>query len=401
ASGGIAPAILPRMVALRVLARARAPMSALAVAALAAACAAIPPGTPAPAWTPARTPAGTPAATPTTFVEPTPTASPLPADPLAVVAALVGDDTAAVLFSDWSRIRGGAGPAATDPAERLALMQSLEPRAPAAGYAVARFRGHRAAWGWDTLDLAWEARLAGADAPVFALGLAPGLDLSPVLAHFRDRGFTETRRGSALVLAHSLDLAVDWLNTTELAIRTTAIFEAEGLMVLSSSPEELDGALDRLAAGGTPAGSRGAAFAAAVGGLGLVDSAVVELRGDLCAAFVPRDDPALAAVATTLHPWTALAAGWRTDDAGATARFAIAYDDPATASADLAGRARLAREGSTGDGRPLVEVAFRLVDARVDGGLILLDVEPAGGLPAPILHAVLGRDLVFAACGST
>ncbi|MFH1475356.1 MAG: hypothetical protein ABIG85_05795 [Chloroflexota bacterium] len=334
---------------------------------------------------------------------PTPTApTPISADSLAVVAALIGDDTSTGLFSDWSRIRGGApAPDATDPVARVTLLQSLDPRALAAGYAVARFRGHRVAWGWDALDLVWEARLTGADAPVFALGLAPGSDLAPVLAPFRDRGFTEARRGSVLVFAHPLDLAVDWLNTTELAIRTTAIFEAAGLMVPSSSPEELDGALDRFAAGGTSAGSRGAALAAAVAGLGAVDAAVVGLRGDLCATLVPGNDPTLAAVAATLRPWTALAAGWRTDAAGVAARFAIAYDDPATAAGDVGGRARLAREGSTVDGHPLVEVAFRLVDARADAAVLLLDVEPAGGLPKRILQAFIRGDLPFAACGST
>jgi hypothetical protein len=264
---------------------------------------------------------------------------------------------------------------------------------------MARFRGHRAAWGWDTLDLAWEANLGGGGAPVFVLGFAPGFDLAPVLAHFRDRGFTGEQGGPALVFSRPFDVGAPWINTTELAIHNTAILGDAGLMVLSSSPEELGRALGRLAGTGGQTGARAAAFAAAVAALGPVDAAAVELGGDVCAMLAPRDDPALAAVAATLHRWTALAVGWRTDDSGAAARFAIAYDDPATATADLAGRARLAREGSTIEGLPLVDAVFRLLDARVDGGLILLDVEPAGGLPARILQAVLRRDLPFAACG--
>jgi hypothetical protein len=383
-------------------ARLRRVALALVVSVVTGACSGTPSATLAPPMSPAPTPIVE--RTPTPTMEPTPAPTPLSAEPLAIVAALVGDDTATVFVSDWDRIRGGApAPAATDPAERLRLMRSIEPRAPAAGFAMSRFRGHREAWGWDTFDLAWEATLVGRGAPVFVLGTSPGFDLTPVLAHFRDRNFTEERRGSALVLSRPLDLAEPWLNTTELAIHTTAIFEDAGLMVLSSSAEELtralDRVLDRLAGSEVPAGSRAAAFAAAVAGLGEVDAAAVELRSDLCAALAPRGDPALAAIAATLHPWTALAAGWRTDAAGAAARFAIAYDDPALASADLAGRARLAREGTTGDGRPLIDVTFRLLDARVDGDLVLLDVQPAGGLPVRIQQAFLRRDLPFAACG--
>lgn len=377
----------------------------IAVSLTTAACSATPAANPVASVTPApsvaaSTPAGgTPAPTPTAAAS-TSAPTPIPTEPLAVVAALVGDDTATVSFSDWNRLRGGAPvPAATDPADRLALILSLQGRAPASGFAMAQFRGHRAAWGWDTLDLAWEATLQADGPPVFVLGLVPGFDLAPLIAHFRDRVFSEVRRGPARVFSRPLDVAAPWVKTTELAIHNTAIFGDARLMVLSSSPEELDRALARLTGAMTPAAPRATAFAAAVAGLGDVDAAIVLLRGEMCASFAPAADPALAAVAATLHPWAALAAGWRTGDAAAVGRFAFVYDDPATASADLAGRARLAREGSTGDGRPLADLVFRLVDARADGALILLDVEPAGGQPVRIVQAYRGSELPFAACG--
>jgi len=379
---------------------------ALVVGVVIAACSSTPSASPAAPATPAvsgaaSTPAGA-TSTPASTAEPTPAATPLAAAPLAVVDALVGDETATVFYTDWSRIRGGAPAAApTDPADRLALILSLQGRAPASGFAMAQFRGHRAAWGWDTLDLAWEATLQADGPPVFVLGLAPGFDPAPVIAHFRERAFSEARRGPALVFSRALDPADDWVRTTELAVHTTAILEEKRLMVLSSSPEELDRALARLADTSTLPGPHAAAFAGVVAGLGPVDAAIVLLRGGMCASFAPAADRALAAVAATLHPWAAVAAGWTTGDPAAVGRFAFVYDDPATASADLAGRARLAREGSTGDGRPLADLVFRVVDARTDGALILLDVEPAGGLAVRILQAYRRSELPFAACGST
>jgi hypothetical protein len=174
-------------------------------------------------------------------------------------------------------------------------------------------------------------------------------------------------------------------------------------MVLSSSGEAVERALDALAgtapAGGSPAaGTRASAFVAAVGALGPVDAAIVELRPDLCSTFAPRGDPDLGPVAARLHAWTALAAGWQGGSSGATARLVFAYAEPGLAAADLAGRARLASEGAA-EGGPLSETVFRLEDARTEGSLAMLDVAPVGGRPLRILSAFVQRDLVFAACG--
>lgn len=82
------------------------------VSLLAAACSGTPSASPATPATPtptaaASTPAGETSA-PTQSAEPTPAPTPILAGPLAVVAALVGDDTATVSFSDWDRMRGDA-----------------------------------------------------------------------------------------------------------------------------------------------------------------------------------------------------------------------------------------------------------------------------------------------------
>ena len=375
--------------------------AAVLVAVLAWGCGSQPP-TPTPSAAPTQTaaPTATPAPTPTPT--PTPAATGAPSDSAATVATLVGEDAATVYLTDWNRIRGDR-PVPADPAARFDLVAELADHAPASAFALPHFLGHREAWGWDSLDLAWEATVQGDGPPVFILALRPDADLDGILAHFKAREFAVDERLGAVLFSRPLSLADDWVTTTELAIHNTAILVEARLMVLSSSREAVDRALDALAgtppAGGSPAaGTRASAFVAAVGALGAGDAAVVELRPDMCPTFAPRGDPDLGPVAARLHAWTALASGWRGGSSGATARLVFAYAEPGLATADLADRARLAREGSVG-GRLLSETVFRLDDARAEGSLVVLDVSPAGGRPQGILSAFLRRDLVFAACG--
>ena len=79
----------------------------------------------------------------------------------------------------------------------------------------------------------------------------------------------------------------------------------------------------------------------------------------MCTTIARPDDPTLGSVAAKLHPWTALAAGWPGSPSDGTARLIFVYPEPGLAAADLAGRARLAREGSVFR-QPISERLFRL-----------------------------------------
>jgi hypothetical protein len=343
-----------------------------------------------------------PAPIPTPAPTPTPAATVAPSGPAASISRLVGEDTATVYLTDWARIRGDR-PVPADTAARFPLVRDLADRA-ASAYAVSHFRGHREAWGWDTLDLDWEATVQGDGPPLYILALGPDADLDAIMGAFRDRDFAADERPGAVVFSRTLDVSEGWIRTTELGIHNTAILAGPRLMILSSSGDDVNRAVDALAGGQPPAssspaaGTRTSAFATAVGALGAVDAAIVELRPDMCSTIARPDDPDLGPVAARLHPWSALAAGWPGSSSSGTARLVFAYSEPGLAEADLDGRARLARDGSV-NRQPIAERLFRLDDARTEGSLIVLDVSLLDGRPLGILSAFMQRDLVFAACG--
>ena len=103
---------------------------------------------------------------------------------------------------------------------------------------MSRALGHGAAWGWDSLDLDWEATITTGGPAVHVLRFRDDFDLGPVTARFDERGFSrEVIEGRAILRSHELDPSAGWLGTTELAILHTAFLRDGRTLVLSSDDD--------------------------------------------------------------------------------------------------------------------------------------------------------------------
>jgi hypothetical protein len=237
-----------------------------------------------------------------------------------------------------------------------------------------------------------------------------------VSTQFIKRGFTQTASYGALVYAHGFDASADWIRTTELSILTTAIFEQEALMILSSSPAAVELCLATRA--GEAAALDEESFAVgAVGHLGAPAAAVI-LRGlGECVRFSPN--PILDLLGTIpnsekitqlrakmqerrlLVPYRALAVGYRVIEADPVGTIVFEYDAPELADADLPARLLLAEEGvSTYYGAPIRESYFTVFACEPQDNAIVMTVAPVNGQPSRLFRMIFTLDAAFAGCSS-
>ncbi len=308
-------------------------------------------------------------------------------------------------FTDWARIRASLGAqdvTGVSPIEdKLAVvMATADGEAAASGFGMAHLRGHRDAWGWDTLDLDWEAIYSTGGPPVAIVRLRDGVDTAAIAGRYDAYGFTTERVGDATLRTHKLDPTADWVRTTDLGVTNTAFLDDGRTLLFSSSRDALEGAL------------RDGASALVPGATGVVEalgepSAAWLVLGPGCPAFTPLPfdpfDPEASirplATGEALHPWTALGIGYERPDWPSMGRVAMGFLQAAHAQADLAPRAGRARDGTSQfDGRPYSETLFTLDDSHVDGTTIVLDLSPLGDKPQRLFRMVQTRDMTFAGC---
>jgi hypothetical protein len=153
-----------------------------------------------------------------------------------------------------------------------------------------------------------------------------------------ERDFDEQIRGDVTIRTHAMDLE-DWLPTTNFGILNTAFLPDGHALVMASSPERLEAALD--ADGEERSQSSAAAIAAADI---TVHSALIEFGPDACLDYDPRTDegshPGNAALLENVLPlraWEMLAVVTGRDGADAPAGqlfFSFADADAAAGVAD-------------------------------------------------------------------
>ena len=253
---------------------------------------------------------------------PSPAASPVPpASGLEMAVPFAALGTTSILYTDWAAMKATHGAAditsATPIEERTAAMQQLtRSEAPFAAFALAHFRGHADAWGWDTSDLEWEASVQGDGPPVAILRFRDGFDLDGVAAHLDARGFSTTDYGDAVIRSHDLATAGSWVGTTNFGILNTAFLDDGRTLVLSASVEALKAALDAR----NVMTYRAEPAVVVAGALGDPLSAGIEIGPDACHAFDPRGLPgddgkndALIAAVGPLRAWQAMGIGDRSE----------------------------------------------------------------------------------------
>ena len=387
----------------------------LALAALTGACAPAP--LPSPAPTTASSPASArPEATqaPASAAAPAASASPTePADtPLPATAALLealtllepANDT--IMFTDWAELKRATGSeGVTGTAAGQAKVNALGTEHPLSDAWLSSSGAHRADWGFDAFDLAWEASGASIDGILHVLRCSdPAVPLN-LLSRLDALGYAGEQQPRGVLRTGSLaDIA--GRATPSLALTSAAVLD-DGLTVVASSNPDLVRAV--LASGPVTPESDAAVAAAAL----IIDpTSAILLSDDPCTAITEallssrqeRDGPSfaeqLANVGTLGHP-EVVAVSYGTG-ASVTGRVVLTYPDAAAAMADLEPRGILARAGS-GIARPLADVQT-VVDARLEGASIVIDLEPPAGEQATrgfarrLMTAVMVRDMVYAAC---
>jgi hypothetical protein len=314
-------------------------------------------------------------------------------------------------FTDWAAIRQGlgaddiTGDSPIDDKLRV-LYEVGRTQGAGAGFAISRYRDHRDSWGWDSLDLDWEAEIGSfGNPPVFVLRFRDGFDLAGVESRFLERGFSSEEIEGATLYSHEIELSQDWFLTTELAIANTAFLADGRTLVLSPRPGAVREVLVQL---GNPA-ARPASDLAVAGALSGASGAYLLMGPDVCTRFNPERQRGATQEqierliqeiegAGPLHTYASLGVGTG-EQWPSTGRIAFGYLDPATAEQDLAPRRTVAETAmSLQEREPYSEAVFTVADATADEGMLLLAVDPVDDLAQRLIRMIQNRDMLFAGC---
>lgn len=323
------------------------------------------------------------------------------------LVTFIPPSAATVGFTDWGRIRdsqGASGVTGDSPmADKLRVaMSTSRDEAIGSGFGLAHLQTLHDLWGFDSMDLDWEATIQGTgSAPVFLLRFRDGFDLGTVSTRFDARSFTTEPVAGGTIRTHAMELA-DWLTGAEFAVLNTGFLDDGRTLVLSRDEAQV---LDILANHGSyPDSPPTDATAATLDGA----SAVVLLQGlGTCVAFTPLPIEPGAPLPSTLptsvpaglHPYAVLGIGYDRRDWHPEGRLSFGYLDAATAVADQEPRTAAARDGLSIRVRaPYADSVFQVQDSRVDGASLVLDAMPDHGLPARLFQMVWARDMTFAGC---
>jgi len=325
-----------------------------------------------------------------------------------------------VAWTDWAALKDAVGvPWLTGRASLDVKMTFLrridEDHAAASAYALFHVAAHAETWGFDTLDLEWEAQITAAGIPpMYLLKLSESADFDGFLARLDERGFVQTASGVGSIFSRSIDPKLDWVRTTELAIHNTGVIEHERLLILCSSYPAVELVLARHSSA-IPALSEADAVLSALGPLGEPLSAILMIGGSTCLHFSPNplldrigapeeDSPVDALRAwfesgEPLHGYAVLGVGYRHVDDRPMGTIVFAYPSAEDAAHDLEPRRLLAEHAASAQAEaPISEVLFTLEQAAVDGPLLRFEVRPVRDQPRRLFRMVWTADAPFAAC---
>ncbi len=314
---------------------------------------------------------------------------------MAEALRFIDEDLAQLSYTSWTGMLAGAGTVPDDADGRAALLRSLLDGHVAPAVFSLADRKVRATWGFDALDLAWEATLVGSSGRVRILKFPDGFDLAPVEAHFVERAFRKATVGDAVVYTHDLDPSLPWLDTANLEMLNAAVLAADHELVLANRPATLDAALAARAAatGEPPAGSARARGVSVAQAMGSPPAAVIDVTAGLCQALA-LDRSKVAGRAA----WTAIGISFGEGASGAAVTFALLFADPSVAALEADPRRRLLDEQSPITGAPYRDSVVEITDATVPGRVLLLQGTPHDGRASVVFQAWLRRDMLFAAC---
>jgi hypothetical protein len=342
------------------------------------------------------------------------------ASPLDEVLGLVPHEITEpmILFTNWSHIKEQLGLGfltSESPLNfRIELVTRIsQDQAAASAYGLSHMRTHAEDWGWDTADLDWEANISSQNLPpTYILKFRDGFDFTPLVEHFRERGFIQTQSCGATVFSHKLDVRADWARTTELSIHETALLAEGNMLILSSFGVE---AFLTVATGELESLTEDPFARAAVAHLGDPYAAILLLGTGECLRFTPN--PILDLIGTIptkeridelkamvkeeklLVPYRALGVAYRQEENQPIGTIVFEYDAAELAEMELPARCVLAEQGiSIYFDAPIRESYFTILDCGVQDSAVILAVSPLSDQPWRLFRMIIYRDAVFAGC---
>ena len=326
--------------------------------------------------------------------------------------------TSTLLFMDWAAVKNRLGVArssdSADEAARRGFAQALRTEPITSMYGMQYFLDHAANWGWDALDLAWEASLfLEAAAPIYVLRFEDGKQLAAIRSVFEARDFSREAYGDAQVYSHAMDPSLDRIRTTEFAILNVALIEAENVLVLSSSGDAVRAVLDAVESEATLA--KDDATRAAVRQLGGVDAGIVDSGAEACLSFevnplanmLGESDISVEAMQEALERvmpvrpqsmYTALAMGVTQESAMSgdpVWKVVMHYPTEDAAQADLPQRRIIAEEGMSVVRELANQELFAVRDAAVHGQEGMLWLSSTQARPSFLVEMYYRRDSCF------
>ena len=319
----------------------------------------------------------------------------------------VPPSTQSIAFTDWGRIKASQGAqdvtGASPIEDKLPVaFSTAKGEAAASGFGLAHLRNHYDTWGWDSLDLDWEANISGDGAPVWVLRFRDGFDLGPVAARFDERGFSTTTVPGATIRSHAMDVSADWLRRDRVRHPQHRLPRRRP----DPGPVELTSTRSRMWRPTT------AAFPPSSGCRRRRASSTAPPQRCSCRDW-PRAPASCRCPSTSAIHSPALTCRSRQPGCTRTLSWASAMGaptgTPSAASASATSMPPPPRPTWPGVRRwpalatsvrarePYADAVFQVVDGRVDGAILTLDVSPVAGQPRRLFDMVYARDMVFAA----
>ena len=323
---------------------------------------------------------------------------------------LVPDSAELVTFTDWSRVKAGANAAAvtgqSEAAKQNDLAKWLKEQTPFAAYGFGQIETHVKDWGWNSLDLVWEAATRLGDNPVYLLKLRDDFDLGLIKKHFEERKFSKFVYQGATVYAFSG--GADWIKTTQRSIYTTAIFEDEKVLVMSYQPKNVQAVLELNAKKGQ-AMADAEAMKSLIAALGEKPSAFLSKASFACKTLdAMAKDIGLHAEALgkfkesftsdPVHAYSAFGLGYDLEEGKTIGTVMLHYDKAEDAKADMSVRQSDLKQGlSLTSMKPYTEM-LTLDKAVLQGSDILLHVLPVNNSPKTLWSMISRQDMAYARC---
>jgi hypothetical protein len=327
---------------------------------------------------------------------------------------LVPNTAELVTFTNWSVVKAQAKAenvnSLSNINQQADLVKWLQEQTPFAAYAFAQVEKHATDWGWNSLDVVWEAATRVGETPLYVLKLRDDLDFAPIHKHFADRGFRKFKYLGAVVYAFSGTAA--WTNTTQRSIFTTAIFESEKVLVMSYRPESVQAVLE-LNAGQTQANAaamaQNVALKSTVAMLDAKPSAFLAKASFACKSLdAMAKDLGMSAdnlgkfknsfSTETVHAYSTFGMGYTHDGDKVIGTVVLHYDNADDARADMTIRQKDLRQGiSLSNLQPYTEL-LTLDKATLQGNDIVLNVLPANNSPRTLWSMISRQDMAYARC---